>query len=159
MNFFLATFTSLGNAYGFLNSLPADANVHEFGQAHDGQIVVCGETNSEMSSSPKNSKDFISINNLSPLILKAYFKQNSERMNKNLLIIEHSQLSTIFSVAQTLVSQHGFFPLEISRNALPGGSAHGLLINGDSTDLSSIFDESVSWQIINEPSALLKSYF
>ena len=128
--FTLATFAKNSELYTWVNSLSKDCNFIECGQLHRGSYVVFLNSTSPIAR-PIISTDFFSCQGSGERFLKAYHKQNSIPASHGLLIVECEKLSDMCAIILTDVAYKNFQLLEVSRSALPGGSATAIFVNVD----------------------------
>jgi hypothetical protein len=128
--FSFAAFSKTSELYTWLNSLPPDSELLECGQLHRGLVTAFLRTSSPVSR-PIISADFFTYQDTGERFLKAYHKQNSIPVTHGVLVVECEKLSEMCAMVLTDAEFKDFQLLEVSRNALPGGSASAIFVNVD----------------------------
>jgi len=131
--------------------------VIEVGTQHCGlYVLICSEEAS--GALLLQAEDVLQLQNPHKDLLPAYFKQKNIHVDKNVVIVESPKLSTLFAVAQTVLSESDFECIEIQRSIADSGKGVAVFCNG--TDLA-LFQDITSAQvtIVEKPSAAFKYFF
>lgn len=126
--FSFVSFAKTSELYTWVNSLTEDCELLECGQLHRGSVIAFVNSTKPVSR-PLICNDFFTCQGAGERFLKAYHKQNSIPVSHGILIVECEKLSDLCANVLTDASYKDFQLLEVSRNALPGGSATAIFVN------------------------------
>ncbi len=152
--FSFVSFAKTSELYTWVNSLTQDCVLVECGQLHRGSLIAFAQSTSSVPR-PLICDDFFTHQGSGERFLKAYHKQNSIQVSHGILVVECDKLSDMCANVLTDTAYKDFHLLEVSRNALPGGSATAIFVNVDNFK----FPDNFSGAYIAQLNPQLKSLF
>ena len=152
--FSFVSFAKTSELYTWVNSLTEDCELVECGQLHRGSVIAFVQSTTPVSR-PLICTDFFTHQGSGERFLKAYHKQNSIPVSHGVLVVECEKLSDMCANVLTNSAYKDFQLLEISRNALPNGSASAVFVNVDNFK----FPDNFSGAYIAQLNTQLKNLF
>lgn len=130
------------------------------GQSHNSQTLqVWSATSKVQLELPAKPQDQCWIENPSENFVKAYFRQNKTTVEKNLLILESETLSALLESAHQLEQKSQYQLMDIERGSGYRKQAIAYLANGSTANYKSYIQQSVSAQLIEQPTPTVLSLF